>query len=114
MRNLNGCLEDWELEKIDFCFHLYLDMENYEFIIPRSPTTSKAAGLAGSYNNIHTTHSSSPSTLSAHSAIASSGGLVVGAIDIKQYLSREDVQELQEIGTQLRLGLIFLLLYSDI
>ena len=76
-------------------------MENCDFIIPKSPTTPKLSMMTGgagggSYTNIH----HHPSN--------------VGAIDVKQYLSTEEVQELQEIGTQLRLGEVkFNMMYKN-
>ncbi|XP_066921746.1 synaptotagmin-15-like isoform X2 [Clytia hemisphaerica] len=64
--------------------------DNFDFIIPKSPTTSRV----GSYNNIDAPH--------------------VGSIDVKHYLSTEEVQELEEVGTQLRLGEVkFSMMYKD-
>jgi len=68
-----------ELKYPQYTLVFYLDVENYDFIIPKSPTSQK--------NNYYTADPPN-----------------VGSIDIKHYLSTEEVQELEEVGTQLRLG----------
>lgn len=60
-------------------FDALLDLEQFDFIIPKSPGLQKQISI----------HKDSPS---------------LGKIDVTQYLTNEEAQELQEVGTQLRLG----------
>ena len=72
--------------RLNSAFYI-LDVENYDFIIPKSPTSQKHNYYKDSTN--------------------------VGSIDVKHYLSTEEVQELEEVGTQLRLGEVKFCMYYN-